>query len=130
MKIIISVLRKCKSFSPALGRPSSYTSLRSKSTGSESMWVAKDAGRSYDGGDEAVIFVGNSRRPYLIKAAHLRHPVIRALIDRSLQSVEDAISVRCEVVLFDHLVWMLENGDLEAMAGSSLEELAAFYATY
>ncbi|PKU77862.1 auxin-responsive protein SAUR78-like [Dendrobium catenatum] len=126
MKKIKVLLRKCKSLSATLGRSSSYTSLRSKSTKSQDFWCeTEEVG---GGAGETIVFVGSSRRRYIIRAKYLSHPVIKALIDRSSQSSKDAIFVNCEVVLFDHLLWMLENGDHEAVGGTSPEELAALYA--
>lgn len=54
---------------------------------------------------------------------HLDHPLLSTLIDRS--SI-DEVHVRCEVVLFDHLLWMLENAAAD-VAGDTLEELAELY---
>lgn len=78
---------------------------------------------------EAVVFVGSSRRRYVIRSKHLNHPLLDALIDRSEGNTEDGISVKCEVVLFDHLLWMLENADPEVDADDgALQELAKLYA--
>jgi hypothetical protein len=42
----------------------------------------------------------------------------------------DGFSVSCEVVMFEHLMWMLETADPEVIrSDSSLEELAQFYAS-
>ncbi|KAH0457599.1 hypothetical protein IEQ34_012914 [Dendrobium chrysotoxum] len=128
MKKIKVLLRKCKSLSATLGRSSSYTSLRSKSTKSQDFWRETEEVSGDQGGGETIVFVGSSRRRYIIRAKYLGHPVIKALIDRSSQSSKDTIFVNCEVVLFDHLLWMLENGDHETVGGTSPEELAALYA--
>ncbi|XP_077252678.1 SAUR-like auxin-responsive protein family [Tasmannia lanceolata] len=119
MKKMNHILKKCKSLSK-LGRSSSYTSLRSKST-KEEFW----------GGDmteeqRETVFVGSSRRRYMIDAKLLNHPLLNALIEKSKQKSGD-ISVKCEVVIFDHLLWMLENADPKLNA-DSLEELAELYA--
>ncbi|PIA64974.1 hypothetical protein AQUCO_00100444v1 [Aquilegia coerulea] len=81
MKKINILLSKCKSLSRQLGRSSSYSSLRSK-----------------------------SRKRYMINSKYLSHPVLNALIERSNDGNEDKghIYVKCEVVLFDHLLWMLD----------------------
>ncbi|KAK1303982.1 hypothetical protein QJS10_CPB11g01595 [Acorus calamus] len=104
MNKLNGILKKCKSLSK-LGRSSSYSSLRSKSTREE----------EEDGGN-TVVYVGSSRRRYVISSKHLDHPLFSALIDRSTGN-GGVISVRCEVVLFDHLLWMLENTDLEQDSG-------------
>ncbi|XP_042067354.1 auxin-responsive protein SAUR78-like [Salvia splendens] len=109
-KRINHLLRKCKTLSRQLSRSSSYTSLRPKS--------ARE-----DGGEE--IFVGSSRRRYVIRSEHLSHPLVTALIERDSGP---AAVVKCEVVLFDHLLWMLENADPNIASDShSLQELADLY---
>ena len=122
MKKMNVLLKKCKSLSK-IGRSSSYSSLRSKSA-REQDWVVPEKG------DEvAVVFVGSSRRRYTISAKHLNHPLINALIDRSRNDNDEKISVKCEVVLFDHLLWMLQNADPdEVAADGALEELTQLYA--
>ncbi|XP_030530620.1 auxin-responsive protein SAUR78 [Rhodamnia argentea] len=78
------------------------------------------------------VYVGKSRRRYLIRSAVLRHPLFRELVERSSSSSgadcapdETAVSVACEVVLFEHLLWMLENADPQP---ESMDELVEFYA--
>ncbi|KAK1279371.1 hypothetical protein QJS04_geneDACA022387 [Acorus gramineus] len=121
MNKLNGILKKCKSLSK-LGRSSSYSSLRSKSTREEEEEEEEDRGNT-------VVYVGSSRRRYVISSKHLDHPLFSALIDRSMGN-GGVISVRCEVVLFDHLLWMLENTDLEQDSGDgrSIEELAGLYA--
>jgi Auxin responsive protein len=130
MKKISVILRKCKSLS-RLGRSKSYTSLRSKSKREQDLisWEERDCQISMkEKAKEAVVYVGSSRRPYAISSKHLNHPLISALIDRSRLNSEEEISVKCEVVLFDHLLWMLDNADLEVgVDESALEELAELY---
>lgn len=75
-----------------------------------------------------TIYVGSSRRRYVINSKYLTHPLLNALIEKSKQNPEDDnISIKCEVVLFDHLLWMLENGDPSVLGSESLEELADLY---
>ncbi|KAG6530584.1 auxin-responsive protein SAUR78-like [Zingiber officinale] len=118
-----TILRKCKSLSISkLKRTSSYSSLRSKSMREEDQDL-----EPWEDNDEAAttitIFVGQSRRRYSVEKRHLDHPLLSTLIDRS--SV-DEVQVRCEVVLFDHLLWMLENAAAD-VEGDTLEELAELY---
>ncbi|KAI8008570.1 Auxin-responsive protein SAUR76 [Camellia lanceoleosa] len=134
MKKINLILRKCKTLSRQLGRTSSYSSLRSQST-REEFW----AGHHIDNDDRETIFVGSSRRRYVISSKHLNHPLLNALIKKSKQNQQqqqqqpgvddggDITVVKCEVVLFDHLLWMLENADPN-LSSDSLEELADLYA--
>lgn len=123
MKKMNVLLKKCKSLSK-LRRSSSYRSLRSESSRDQD-WAGLE-----DGDEAAVVFVGSSRRRYTISSRHLNHPLIIALIDRSKNGNNDEkISVKCEVVLFDHLLWMLENADpSEVEADGALEELTQLYA--
>ncbi|EXC21332.1 hypothetical protein L484_002133 [Morus notabilis] len=149
MKKINSILRKCKSLSRQLARSSSYSNLRSKSS-RQDFWVSthdhcdqqQDQLDEYDQ-KSATIFVGSAKKRYVISTKHLSHPLLEALIDKSRQkgssgdnnNIQDHINnnnnnvlvVKCEVVLFDHLLWMLENADPVSLGSESLEELAALY---
>ena len=137
-----AVLRRCKSLSRvAVGArpsPAPYTNLRSMSTRDAAAAAAAvdadDDGAAASGG--AVVLVGSSRRRYVISAEHLSHPLIAALIgDEGRQRWEGepaaAAVVNCEVVLFDHLLWMLDNADnddLRTDDGAAMRELAQLYA--
>ncbi|XP_058097230.1 auxin-responsive protein SAUR78 [Magnolia sinica] len=120
MKKMNMILRKCKSLSK-LGRSSSYSSLRSKST-REEFW-----GDMTEEERREAVFVGRSQRRYMIDAKLLDHPLMIALIEKSKHKAGHNISVKCEVVIFDHLLWMLENADPN-LTTDSLEELAELYA--
>ncbi|CAL5092440.1 unnamed protein product [Urochloa decumbens] len=135
-----AVLRRCKSLS-RVGRPSSapYSNLRSMSTRDAAAAAAvvddDDDAAAVSVGGGAVVFVGSSRRRYVISAEHLSHPLIAALIDEGRRKDDDepatAAVVNCEVVLFDHLLWMLDNaadGDLRGGDGAAMKELAQLYA--
>ncbi|CAK7357595.1 unnamed protein product [Dovyalis caffra] len=108
MKKISLILRKCKSLSRQLGRSSSYSSLRSKST-REDLW----GDRKQEDENHETIFVGSTRKRYVIDSKYLSHPLVNALIEKSKQKAgeENIVVVKCEVVFFDHLLWMLENAD-------------------
>ncbi|KAF5815146.1 putative small auxin-up RNA [Helianthus annuus] len=137
MKKMNNMLRKCKTLSRQLVRTSSYTSLRSKSTTDGRrdqsttrggiMWNTS-AVVIYGGGDEAqeTVFVGSTRKRYVIDSKYLSHPVVNALIERSGDG--NKAVVNCEVVLFDHLLWMLENSDMN-LNSDSLDELAGLYSS-
>ncbi|TVU49125.1 hypothetical protein EJB05_00419, partial [Eragrostis curvula] len=140
------VLRRCKSLSRA-GRPSSsasysYSNLRSMSTRDAAATAVAgegaaaaadddddDAAAAVEGGG-AVVLVGSSRRRYVISAAHLSHPLIAALIDDPRGGGDRRpIAVNCEVVLFDHLLWMMDNAaDLRSGDDDAMRELAQLYA--
>lgn len=128
MKKLNLMLRKCKTLSRQLGRSSSYSSLRSKST-RDDLWGV-DQGNEH----RETIIVGSSRRRYAVKSEFLSHPLLSALIEKSKKQNSgsvgcgsDIIAVKCEVVLFDHLLWMLENADPTNLTPDSFEELADLY---
>ncbi|KAL0344990.1 UNVERIFIED_CONTAM: Auxin-responsive protein SAUR76 [Sesamum radiatum] len=112
---IKSVLKKMQSFK--LGRANSNASSIAASAANHSSdddSFAKDL---------HPVYVGKSRRRYLISSEVMDHPVFRELVER--HDDEDSVSVGCEVVLFEHLLWMLENADPQP---ESLDELVEFYA--
>jgi hypothetical protein len=82
------------------------------------------------GQDLRPVFVGKTRRRYLVNSAVVGHPLFRELVDRSRDSTEvnneddDEVNVACEVVLFEHMLWMLENSDPQP---ESLDELVDYY---
>ncbi|CAA6659291.1 unnamed protein product [Spirodela intermedia] len=78
------------------------------------------------------VYVGKSRRRYLISSHLVDHPLLRVLLQRSAGGAAEEAGggrpttvVGCEVVLFDHLLWMIENADPQP---ESLDELVEFYA--
>jgi hypothetical protein len=71
------------------------------------------------------VYVGKSRRRYLIAADLVGHPLFQNLLDRSGGTGAGGTVVGCEVVLFEHLLWMLENADPQP---ESLDELVEYYA--
>ncbi|XP_047950866.1 auxin-responsive protein SAUR76 [Salvia hispanica] len=115
---IKSVLKKMQSFK--LGRASaSSIAAANTSDDDESCSIAAAANA-----DLHAVYVGKSRRRYLITSDVLENPLLRELVDR--RSDDGAmITVGCEVVLFEHLLWMLENADPQP---ESLDELVEFYA--
>ncbi|XP_020221154.1 auxin-responsive protein SAUR78 [Cajanus cajan] len=125
MKKLNLLLNKCKSLSKQLGRSSSHSSLRSKFAKEDLSWEGH--GMQEDEQCE-TIFVGSTRKRYMISSKYLKHPLLEALINKSKQkgSDESVLVVNCEVVLFDHLLWMLENADPK-FGSDSLEELAELY---
>lgn len=111
-----SVLKKLNSFN--------NSKRQSRSPSSSSIAAATDDEYfTASGGDLHPVYVGKSRRRYLISSDIIDHPLFRELAERSSDS--DTVTVPCEVVLFEHLLWMLENADPQP---ESLEELVEFYA--
>ncbi|KDP33953.1 hypothetical protein JCGZ_07524 [Jatropha curcas] len=113
-----SVLKKLNSFNNKQSRPSG-SSIAAAADFSSSSSPASD---SYSGNLHPV-YVGKSRRRYLISSDVIDNPLFRELAERSSES--DTISIACEVVLFEHLLWMLGNADPQP---ESLDELVEFYA--
>ncbi|XP_014500821.1 auxin-responsive protein SAUR72-like [Vigna radiata var. radiata] len=102
-----------------------WNSFSSKQTQATITSVASNG----DSSSLRPVYVGKTRRQYLVSAEVVEHPLFRELVDRSRDSSseeeEDSINVACEVVLFEHLLWMLHNADPQP---ESLDELADFYA--
>ncbi|XP_054817272.1 auxin-responsive protein SAUR76 [Prosopis cineraria] len=133
MKKINLILRKCRSLSTKIARSSSYSSLRSKSA-KEDTWGRKSevGGGGGEGQECETIYVGSTRKRYVISSKYLNHPLMNALMDKSKSTEEGShgrgiMVVNCEVVLFDHLLWMLEHADPKLIGSESLEELAELY---
>uniref|UniRef100_A0A0D9X8I7 Uncharacterized protein n=1 Tax=Leersia perrieri TaxID=77586 RepID=A0A0D9X8I7_9ORYZ len=100
--------------------------------------AAAERAASFHGADEVSkglhpVYVGKSRRRYLIAEELVGHPLFQNLVDRTGGSGGiggdggggGATVVGCEVVLFEHLLWMLENADPQP---ESLDELVEYYA--
>ncbi|GJX52805.1 auxin-responsive protein SAUR50-like protein [Tanacetum coccineum] len=112
---IRSVLKKLHSFSN--GKPTSHTKDRaSASTSDEEDY--NNLSHSH------AVYVGKTRRHYLISSDVAQHPLFQELVERSGDG-EDNVTIECEVVLFEHLLWMIENADPQP---DSLHELVDFYA--
>ncbi|XP_047073072.1 auxin-responsive protein SAUR76-like [Lolium rigidum] len=88
-------------------------------------------GASFHGADEVPkglhpVYVGKSRRRYLIAEELVGHPLFQNLVHRTGGGDSGGCTVvGCEVVLFEHLLWMLENADPQP---ESLDELVEYYA--
>ncbi|KAJ7963336.1 Auxin responsive SAUR protein [Quillaja saponaria] len=74
--------------------------------------------------DLRAVCVGKSRRRYLVNSDIVEHPVFQELVEKS-DSDDDGTVVACEVVLFEHLLWMIENDGTQL---GSMDELVEFYA--
>lgn len=72
------------------------------------------------------VYVGKSRRRYLIKPQVLEHPLFQILMQRSMKDSGMTI-VGCEVVLFDHMLWMLQNEHTSPDESLLNDELVDFY---
>ncbi|MBA0702370.1 hypothetical protein Goari_022800 [Gossypium aridum] len=114
----VGKLTKLKS---AIKRWPSLTKLTRTRSAIASASDSEDQKRSIPTGLHAV-YVGKSRRRYLVRSEIICHPLFQELIDRS--GNESEVIVSCEVVLFEHLLWMLENDGAQL---GSMEELVEFY---
>lgn len=121
-----SVLKKWNSFGSNSGKHSRH-SISAVADDDESF---SSSSRS----DLHPVYVGKSRRLYRVTSDVVDHPLFRELVERSRDEHEHehehdsnttTINVACEVVLFEHLLWMLENADPQP---ESLDELVDFYA--
>ncbi|KAK9282143.1 hypothetical protein L1049_005055 [Liquidambar formosana] len=74
------------------------------------------------------VYVGKCRRRYLISSDIMEQPLFQEVVDRSGagESEEGAVTVACEVVLFEHLLWMLDNAVPDTQL-DSMDNLAHFY---
>ncbi|XP_050379214.1 auxin-responsive protein SAUR78-like [Argentina anserina] len=111
-----SVLKKWNSFSK-----SSRHSISSIASADDDSYSSSNAVVSSR--DLHAVYVGKSRRRYLVGPDVVHHPLFKELAQRS--SNDNTINVACEVVLFEHLLWMLENADPQP---ESMDELVEFYA--
>ncbi|XP_056169994.1 auxin-responsive protein SAUR78-like [Syzygium oleosum] len=132
-------LTKLKS---AIRRFPSFSKLSRNNSAAAAVAAAEDDPRSAAAGagrgnNVRAVYVGKSRRRYDVSARVFEHPLFRELVDKSSSSSPSsppppptsAAVVSCEVVLFEHLLWMLENsGDGDAQLGS-MDELVEFYTT-
>ncbi|KAK8641896.1 hypothetical protein V6N13_011265 [Hibiscus sabdariffa] len=130
-----------------------WPSLTKLTRSSSSIAAAESEDKSVPKGFHAV-YVGKSRRRYLVGSEIICHPLLQELIDRSSSAGngpmdddhhhhdDDAVDVDvdvddndknggghevvvcCEVVLFEHLLWMLENDGAQL---GSMDELVEFY---
>ncbi|KAJ4879406.1 SAUR-like auxin-responsive protein family [Raphanus sativus] len=88
--------------------------------------------------DLQLVYVGKSRRPYMLSSHVINHPLVQELLDRSSRFIEErhdqkTVVVACEVVMFEHLLWILgdscsdhDDDDDDRKIGS-VQELAEFY---
>ncbi|KAI5056974.1 hypothetical protein GOP47_0028792 [Adiantum capillus-veneris] len=81
-----------------------------------------------------AIYVGRERRRFEIRTEHINHPLLRGLLERTEEEFglnqQGGLSIpACEVVLFEHLLWMVENEDMGHLFEdpSELQELLDFY---
>ncbi|KAL2623014.1 hypothetical protein R1flu_003219 [Riccia fluitans] len=73
-----------------------------------SKWIPRDVPAGC-----VVVYVGQERRRYVIDYHYLSHPLFKALLQRSAEEYgfhhEGGLLIACEVVLFEHLLRVIEN---------------------
>ncbi|KAK4270419.1 hypothetical protein QN277_023456 [Acacia crassicarpa] len=75
--------------------------------------------------DLHAVYVGRSCRRYLVHFDVVDHPLFQELVNKSTSSAhQDGVVVACQVVLFEHLLWMLETTETVL---DSMDELVQFY---
>ncbi|KAK7389689.1 hypothetical protein VNO78_24946 [Psophocarpus tetragonolobus] len=117
----VGKLTKLKS---AMKRWPSMTKLsRNSSSVSSQKGVSGTSSSSKEKEQLHAVYVGKSKRRYLVNSEVTDHPVFQELVDRS-SSHDDGVVVSCEVVLFEHLLWMLESEETQL---GSMDELVDFY---
>ncbi|XP_047309267.1 auxin-responsive protein SAUR78-like [Impatiens glandulifera] len=124
-KLKSSVMKKWNSFSK-LGRSISDTSsskIATKTSGDGSSFSSSSSDSSSN--LLRMVYVGKTRRRYLVSPDIIENPVFMELVSPESAVDTDAVIVECEVVLFEHLLWMLEN--LTESAPESLHEFAQYY---
>nr|GEX25775.1 auxin responsive SAUR protein [Tanacetum cinerariifolium] len=147
-KKINVMLRKCKSLSKQLTLPSSYITSGSKSArhnqiGTGGIMWSTNAISVYNFSDvnnvtgdteepKEQVFVGSTRKRYVISSKYMSHPLVNALVSKSVagnsNDENDVSVINCEVVLFDHLLWMLENAEFN-VGSECFDELAHLYSS-
>ncbi|XP_019193343.1 PREDICTED: auxin-responsive protein SAUR50-like [Ipomoea nil] len=126
-KIKSAVLKKMQSFklSRGTGGGSSVVVATTNSFSDDDEHCSVPYSAAASSKDLHPVYVGKSRRRYLVGSDIIDHPLFRELAERSGSYSDESIAVGCEVVLFEHLLWMLENADPQP---ESLDELVDFYA--
>ncbi|KAE9448903.1 hypothetical protein C3L33_19210, partial [Rhododendron williamsianum] len=133
-----SVLKKWNSFSSMLSRTTNGTSIvaaASRSSSSSSDSYNYDTRNNNSNNiitrkNLHPVYVGKSRRRYLVSSEVVENPVFRELVEKSgsgknVEGGESGVNlVGCEVVMFEHLLWMLENGDPQP---ESLDNFVEYY---
>ncbi|KAE8654627.1 hypothetical protein F3Y22_tig00117048pilonHSYRG01161 [Hibiscus syriacus] len=94
-----SVLKKLNSFNNKQNRPKSSSSV-----------VVASKADDESSAKLHPVYVGNSRRRYLVSSDIIESALFRELAEQSGEQNDAVTNVSCEVVLFEHLLWMLENG--------------------
>ncbi|BBN14691.1 SAUR family protein [Marchantia polymorpha subsp. ruderalis] len=78
-----------------------------------------------------ALYVGRERRKFIIGAHYLEHNLFHGLLERSAAEFESdqngGILIACEIVLFEHLLWLIGTDD-PSSRHLQVDELLDFYA--
>lgn len=78
-----------------------------------------------------VMYVGEERRRFVIKAKYLSHPVFKALLNKSAEEFgyehKGGLEIACDVNFFEHLLWLIESNN-PSLSSMEFEELVGTYA--
>ncbi|KAK4791195.1 hypothetical protein SAY86_031608 [Trapa natans] len=122
-----SAMKRWPSFSKHARSASVRTAAVPTSEGDAAAMVGASAAATSSNNLHAV-YVGKSRRRYFISSAVAAHPLFRELVVEAADEEQHGggFVVACEVVLFEHLLWMLQSNAAEGQLGA-VEELVEFY---
>ncbi|XP_073389134.1 protein SMALL AUXIN UP-REGULATED RNA 12 [Physcomitrium patens] len=60
-----------------------------------------------------VVYVGDERRRFVIRAYTLKHAVFRVLLEKSAEEFgykhDGGLIIACDVAFFEHLLWLIET---------------------
>lgn len=115
---------KLKKLRSALKKINSLGKVRRESSSNSMVGTSDDCHVSSERGLHTV-YVGRSLRRYQVSSEVLHHPVIQELVCRSDGCDDETTVISCEVVLFEHLLWMIQNSDPKS---EPLDDLVGFYA--
>ncbi|CAM6090032.1 unnamed protein product [Calypogeia fissa] len=78
-----------------------------------------------------AVYVGNERKRFVISTKYLSHQLFKALLKKSEEEFgfdhQGGLTIACEPVLFEHLLWLLGTNS-PAATTTHLQELLDFHA--
>lgn len=78
-----------------------------------------------------VVYVGEERRRFVIKAKYLSHRVFKALLNKSAEEYgyehKGGLEIACEVVFFEQLLYLIET-NAPSLSSMEMDELVGYYA--
>lgn len=111
----------------AFGRSGQFavSDLSDRDSDSED-WAPDDVPEGY-----LVVYVGEGRRRFVIKAKYLSHTVFKALLNKSAEEFgyehKRGLEIACEVDFFEHLLCLVETNN-PSFFSTEIDELVGVYA--